>query len=116
MSARIHVSAKQARTLDGIVFDSKAEMQRYAELRMLERAGLIKDLELQPPYILQDAYLRDGKKIRAITYFADFRYLDMRTKRIVVEDCKGMQTEVYKLKKKILLFKFPEINFQEVKA
>lgn len=76
----------------------------------------IRDLELQPEYVLQEAYVRDGKKIRAITYYADFRYLDLRTNRIVVEDCKGMRTEIYKMKKKMLLCRYPEINFQEVKA
>ena len=116
MSARIRVSAAPYRTMDGIVFASKAEMFRYAELRMLERAGRIKDLELQPSYTLMEGYVRDGAKVRPIIYRADFRYLDTKTSRIIVEDCKGFSTEIFKLKKKMFLSKYPDINFTEVKA
>lgn len=118
MSARIRVSAPEARTMDGITFDSKAEMNRYWELRVLEKQGLIADLELQPEYVLQEAFIHNGKKIQAIKYRADFRYLDTLRKRIVVEDVKAKtyQTEIYKLKKKLLLKRYPDMNFVEVKA
>jgi hypothetical protein len=43
--------------MDGIVFASKAEMRRYAELKMLERSGAITSLELQPRFILQDPFI-----------------------------------------------------------
>ncbi len=112
---RIKVSSKESRTLDGITFASKAEMARYAELKMLEKAGLIRDLEVQPVYVLQEGYVWRGEKIRPIIYRADFRYLDLRTNRIIVEDVKGMHTEVYKLKKKLLLKRYPDINFVEVR-
>lgn len=116
MSVRIRVAAAHVRSLDGHTFDSRAEMQRYAELKMLERAGIIRDLTLQPEFILQPSFFHKGKKIQAIKYFADFAYLDLRTNRSIVEDCKGMKTEIYKMKKKILLFRYPEINFVESKA
>lgn len=118
MSARIRVSAPEARTMDGITFDSRAEMTRYWELRVLKKKGLIVDLELQPEYILQDAFIHKGKKIQAIKYRADFRYLDTLRNRIVVEDVKAKtyQTEIYKLKKKLLLKRYPDLNFVEVKA
>ena len=116
MTARIRVSSPAARTMDGVLFASRAEMNRYAELRMMERAGIIRDLEIQPEYILQAAYIRGGKKIQAIKYRADFRYLNTSTACIIVEDCKGMKTEIYKLKKKLLLAQYPELNFIEVKA
>ena len=109
---RIRVAPKEARTLDGITFDSKAEMNRYAELKMLERAGVIEGLELQPKFILQDAV--DGR--RAITYFADFGYREKGKPRRVIEDVKGHKTEVYRLKKKLLLAKYPDIDFREIKA
>jgi len=115
VSGRIRVASRAARTIDGKTFDSMAEMKRYAELRMLERAGLIEDLELQPEYILLAPYIHKGKKVRAITYRADFRYLETRTNCRIVEDCKGMRTEVYKLKKKMLLAKY-DIDFREVSA
>lgn len=116
MSARIRVSAPDARTMDGVVFASKAEMGRYWELKILEKKGLITDIELQPEYILQDAFIHKGKKIQPIKYRADFRYRDTMRNRVIVEDCKGMMTEIYKLKKKMLLKRYPDMNFIEVKA
>lgn len=115
--ARIRVSSPEERSLDGITFASKAEMQRYAELKIMEKAGIIKDLELQPEFILQDAFIWRNKKFNKIVYRADFRYLDLTTNRIVVEDVKAKTflTEVYKLKKKMLLKRYPDLNFVEVK-
>ena len=61
-------------TIDGIAFDSKAEARRYAELKLLERAGEIKDLELQPKYRLLDGFKKNGKTYRPIDYIDEFRY------------------------------------------
>jgi len=116
MSARIRVSSPAFRTMDGRLFASRAEMNRYAELRMMERAGIIRDLEIQPPYTLRPAYVYKGKKIRAEKYYADFRYLNTSTNKIIVEDVKGFLTQTYKSKKAWLLYLYPEINFIEVKA
>ena len=115
---RIRVSSPALRTMDGITFASRAEMNRYATLKILERMGRIKDLELQPTYVLQPAYIRDGRKVQPLKYRADFRYLDTRDNRIIVEDVKAKtyQTEVYRIKKKLLLCKYPELNFVEVKV
>jgi hypothetical protein len=115
MSGRIRVSEKAERTLGMIVFASRAEKNRYLELKLLEKAGEIKEIELQPIYILLDAYNYRGEKVRAITYRADFRYFEIKTNRRIVEDCKGYKTEVYKLKKKLLLAKY-DIDFRETKA
>lgn len=112
MSGRIHVSAKADRTLDGITFASKAEMKRYSELKMLERARLITDLELQPRFELCPASATE----RAIAYVADFAYREVGFPRRVVEDVKGMRTDVYKLKRKLFLAKYPDVDFREVKA
>jgi hypothetical protein len=112
MSGRIRVAPKEERTLDGITFASKAEMNRFAELKMLERAGLIEGLERQPRYIL----LTEPHKNKSIVYVADFRYRSLETKGIVVEDVKGMRTEVYKLKLKLFRDRYPDIDFREVKA
>ena len=86
---------------DGIKFDSQREANRYTELKLLEKAGRIENLQLQVIYELQPAFEFLGKKIRAINYVADFVYLDKRTNETVVEDVKGMKTPVYKLKKKM---------------
>ena len=66
--------------LDGIKFDSNRECQRYIELKTMLNAGLIKDLELQKRFILQDGYEMLGKKIRPITYVADF--VDRKSTRL----------------------------------
>jgi len=101
--------------VDGIDFDSAAEAARYVELRVLQAAGDILDLELQPSYTLVPPFTTErGEKVRAIVYRADFRYLDARTNRRIVEDVKGMKTDVYKIKRKLLLWRHPDINFVEI--
>lgn len=97
---------------DGITFDSRKEARRYNELKLLQRAGQIKDLQLQPVFLLQEGYKRAGKSIQAITYIGDFSYIE--NGRQVVEDAKGMKTEVYRIKKKLLLKRYPELDFREV--
>lgn len=93
--------------IDGIQFDSNREGQRYLDLKMLERAGEIKDLRLQYKFVLQDGYVGPtGKKIRPITYIADFVYYDVKKGCVVVEDAKGMKTDIYKLKKKLFEFRY----------
>jgi hypothetical protein len=98
--------------IDGIKFDSKKEAARYCELKILLQAGEITDLELQPEYILQDAFIKNGKKYRAIKYRADFRYKDYG--KIVVEDVKGMRTPVYKIKKKMFEYRYRDLELKEV--
>ena len=99
--------------VDGIRFDSSKEAEHYSSLRLLERAGLISDLKLQPVFVLQDAFNCNGKKYRAIKYIADFMY--KRDDRIIVEDVKGDKTDVYKIKKKLFLKKYgDQFEFREV--
>lgn len=100
--------------VDGISFDSKKEARRYKELKILEKADEIKSLELQPRFLLQEKFKYNGKTIRKIEYIADFRYIDEKGNTIV-EDVKGMKTEVYKIKKKIFLKKHGEnLIFKEI--
>lgn len=88
--------------VDGIRFDSKKEAVRYWELKMLERAGKISDLERQVKYVLIPAQYLDGKlKERQCVYVADFRYLE--NGQVVVEDTKGVRTKDYIIKRKLLL-------------
>lgn len=101
---------------DGLKFDSKAEMNYYAVLTLQKKAGLIKDIQCQVPFELLPGYTtKAGERVRKITYLADFvvAYADGTTEVI---DVKGRQTDVYKLKKKMLLYKYPDINFKEVKV
>lgn len=98
--------------VDGIKFDSMKEAKRYRELKLLEKAGEIFDLSLQVPYVLQDPYILNGRAVRSIKYVADFVYYDKDGKNHV-EDVKGIKTDVYKLKKKMLGYKYG-IEIEEV--
>lgn len=91
---------------NGIKFDSIKEKNRYIQLLYLEKAGLIKDLKLQYEFELQPAFTLNKKKIRKISYIADFYYYDNNLNDYVVEDVKGIRTDVYKLKKKMFEYKY----------
>ena len=93
--------------VDGIVFDSKAEARRYAELRLLEKANEISDLRLQPKFNCKI----HGKKI--CTYRADFDYYD--GDQWVIEDVKGFRTQGYQLKKKLVEALYG-VEIREVRA
>ena len=101
--------------LDNIKFDSQAEANRYAELKQFERAGLITNLVLQPRFLLQEKFKYKNITQRKIEYIADFMYFDKTKQLTVVEDVKGMKTDVYKLKKKLFLYKYPDYEFIEIK-
>ncbi|NDC83723.1 DUF1064 domain-containing protein [bacterium] len=91
------VSKKEDRTVDGIEFDSKMEMTRYLELKMLERTGIITMLELQPQYIVQI----NGEDY--CSYTADFKYYDTGNEEFVIEDVKSIATaadKAFRLRKK----------------
>ena len=95
MPPRFKVSPKAERTLDGITFDSKKEMMRYAELKLLQRAGEIEGLTCQPSYTLEIG----GKPF--CKYTADFSYIQRNV--FVIEDVKSTGTvkdSAYKLRKK----------------
>lgn len=92
----------QRTVVDNISFHSKREAARYSELKLLERAGVIRNLELQVPYVFE---LND---IRICKYMADFRYEELsrnghNTWVTVIEDSKGMATKDYMIKRKLML-------------
>ena len=101
--------------IDGHKFDSKKEANRYSELKMLECAGEIDDLKLQPKFLLQEKFVdSEGKKQRKIEYIADFMYKD-KSGYVIVEDVKGMETEAFKIKKMLFLYRYPDIIFKLIK-
>lgn len=81
--------------VDGIKFASKREAVRYSQLKLLERAGEIEDLKLQPRYPL----VVSGKLV--CTYVSDYQYLDRNTQRLVTEDVKGVKTKDFIIKAKL---------------
>ena len=104
--------------VQGITFDSLAEANRYCELCILERIGEIIALECQPTFLLLPAF-KDctGKKERAITYKADFRY--QQDGRWIVEDVKSKATAKsrdWSLRRKLFKHRFPTIELREVAA
>ena len=87
--------------IDGLSFDSKKEARRYGELKLMEKAGEIRDLVFHPRY----SFGVNG--VHICEYEADFSYVpkerfDRICDREIVEDVKGYKTDVYKLKKKLM--------------
>ena len=93
---------------DGHKFDSKLEAARYKQLKLMEKAGQLTNLELQPKFPCEV----NGKKI--CTYISDFRYT-LKNGKEVVEYVKGVETAVFKLKKKLVEALDPAVKIQIVK-
>ncbi len=100
---------------DGIKFDSEREARRYGELKFLLKQGRIRDLRLQANFTLVEGYTTvEGKRIKPMVYRADFTYERATEPDIAgvvhwlpeVEDAKGMHTQTYELKKKLLQDKY----------
>lgn len=101
----------QPTTVDGIRFDSKKEATRYAELKLMEKAGQIRALTLQPEFQLTVPALHripnpEGELVfcGVGVYRADFGYEERQGRRWVpvTEDVKGVRTSVYRLKKRMV--------------
>lgn len=107
---------RKVETPDG-TFDSVKEFSRWQELKLLQRAGEIHDLQRQVPFVLIPTQKDEHGKVveRELKYIADFVYLanDGTGWRRVVEDVKGLKTEVYRIKKKMMLYRLG-IRIQEV--
>jgi hypothetical protein len=102
--------------ISGIKFDSKKEADRYWELKLLEKAKKIRDLKLQPKFILQEGFIdNQGRRHRPITYTADFSYIEGET--TIVEDVKSPMTaklQDYVNKKKMFIKANPHLVFREI--
>ena len=96
---------------DGIVFDSKLEAARYKILKQLQQAGELSDLEVQVDFPCVVTVNGEDQKI--CSYIADFRY--KRGEEVVVEDTKGVITQVFRLKKKLVEALYPGTKILIVK-
>lgn len=105
----------KTKSSDGIVFDSMKEANRWEQLRLLQRAGKITNLERQVKFVLIPAQRDERGKLieREVAYKADFVYLDLETNQKVVEDVKGMKTKDYTIKRKLMLW-VHKIRIKEV--
>lgn len=92
--------------VNGETFDSRKEANRYCELKLMQRAGKITDLKRQVSYLLIPAQYDHGGNLmeRAVNYKADFVY--QKDGELVVEDTKGVKTDVYIIKRKLMLFMY----------
>ena len=97
--------------VDGIKFDSEMESHYYIYLKQLKEIGEVVDFVLQPAYLLQEGFDLNGKRIRPITYKADFKVIYKDGHEEVI-DVKGKLTEEFKIKRKMLLYRYKDINFK----
>ena len=97
--------------VDGIKFDSEMESHYYIYLKQLKEMGEVVDFVLQPTYLLQEGFDLNGKRIRPITYKADFKVIYKDGHEEVI-DVKGKLTEEFKIKRKMLLYRYRDINFK----
>jgi hypothetical protein len=112
---KYRVSNKADRTLDGIVFASKLEMNRYSFLMLMQKSKKIKNLELQPPFILCDSFYVRGKKHRGLKFTADFAYDRVSDNQHIIEDCKGYPSRDYIVRLAWFLSKGLKLEFHEIK-
>ena len=91
--------------------DNYEEVGREVWKHFIKEEGVVLDFELQPKYILQEGFVKDGKKIQAITYKADFKVMYANGLEEVI-DVKGKLTESFKIKRKMLLYKYRDIDFK----
>lgn len=99
--------------VDMYLFDSVKEAKRYRELALLERAGEIQNLELQPRFLLQEGFKKNNKTWRKLEYVADFKYIENGV--TVVEDVKGFETKEFKIKRKLFEYKYPDLELKIIK-
>ena len=93
--------SKKKRTFNGIVFDSEMERKYYTDVLLpAKERGEIISIELQPKFILQESYIKYGRKILPIYYVADFQVVYKDGSEITI-DIKGLIPEVAKIKRKV---------------
>jgi hypothetical protein len=134
---RVKNAKKTTMEIDGKphTFPSHLEALRYIELKQLKKAGIVTEIECQPAFILQEPFRKccglvipdphGIKRIcpfckkktpltKPIIYRADFRitYADGHEE---IEDVKGMETEVFKLKQKMFEYRYPDLSLKLVK-
>ncbi|XAO18347.1 hypothetical protein [Listeria phage vB_Lmo_C2] len=103
-STRSKYNAKKV-VIDNIKFDSKAEAAYYQQLKLLKMTGEVVSFDLQPEFVLQESFRKNGKLYRAIKYKADFlvRYSDGHEELI---DIKGMLTKEFRIKQKLFELRY----------
>ena len=102
------------RTYDGIIFDSELEMKYYRDVLLpLVQSGEIVKYELQKPYELQPKFKHNGKTVQPIKYVADF-FIVYKDGHEEIIDTKGQPDNIAILKKKMMWYKYPDIDYKWV--
>ena len=102
--------------VNGIIFDSKIEADRFLQLQLLEKSDTIDSLKLQPEFQISQGWInpQTGEKVRSRFYVGDFMYHDKILERVVVEDVKGMETPEFRLKWDLVKSQYPQYLFVKV--
>ena len=90
------------------------ESYYYLYLKELKEQGVVVDFKLQPVFILQEGFSKDGKRIQPIKYIADFE-VTYNDGHVEIIDVKGKITEAFRIKRKILLYKYRDVDFKCVR-
>ena len=101
-------------TINDFQFDSLNESRYYIKLLQEKKAGIIKSFEMQQSFLITPSYKKNGKTIRKMEYLADFviQYPDGSTRVI---DVKGVETDVFKMKKKLVEYMYPDVTIECVR-
>ncbi len=100
-------------TIDGILFDSRLESRFYEHLKELKAKGEIKEFELQKRFVLLEAFEKNSEKFRKIEYVADF-VVYHHDGLMEVLDTKGVETDVFKIKRKLFEKNYPDLTLQAI--
>lgn len=103
-------AGKTKRTYDGKLFDSLLELNYYKYLLPQIEKGVIKSIELQPKFTLQNKFTKNGINVRKIEYVADFKITYVENDRILIVDTKGNPDTTAKLKRKMFDFVYPDLE------
>ncbi|EIS5383917.1 DUF1064 domain-containing protein [Listeria innocua] len=103
-STRSKYNAKKV-VIDNIKFDSKAEAAYYQQLKLLKMTGEVVSFDLQPEFVLQESFRKNGKLYRAIKYKADFLVLYKDGHEELI-DVKGMLTKEFRIKQKLFELRY----------
>ena len=96
-------------TIDGYVLDSRIEAKYYTDIiKPKLKSGEMKSFTFHPKFILQDKVEKNGQKVRAITYEADFE--EVYEDRTVVVDVKGMETQQGLMRRKMFNYRYRELE------
>ena len=102
--------------VNGITFASRLEAERFEQLLLLEKAGEIEALALQPEFQILRGWIHPerGEKVKSRFYVGDFQYMDKATGKWIVEDTKGVEIPEFRLKWSLVKSQYPQYEFRKV--